>query len=162
MTPRRIEQLLWVTTSLVAIGGALVMRPQRLAGLMPPVRMVQRHRPAGPVRKTKSTTDQGRDIVAGDLFRRERQINDSAPWGAASQLTPLPPPAPPKPRLVLRGLVGGPPWQAILDGLPGHEGSYVARAGDSIGGLKIRSVRGDGATIRGMDTTWLLKLGRAP
>jgi hypothetical protein len=63
---------------------------------------------------------------------------------------------------VLRGLVGGPPWNAILDGVPGHDGGFVVRAGDSVAGLKIRSVRRDGATIRGMDTTWILRLGRAP
>jgi hypothetical protein len=31
-----------------------------------------------------------------------------------------------------------------------------------VGGLKIRSVRPDGATIRGMDTTWTLTLRRRP
>jgi hypothetical protein len=159
MTPRRVEQLLWMTTSALVIAGTLgeIVRQQPLIAAAvtlptsePPKAMVS----------AKSEDDQLRAIFAGDLFRRERTAPDavvSAPAPATTR-----PPAPPKPRLVLRGLVGGPPWNAILEGVPGHDGSYVVSTGDSVAGLKIRSVRRDGATIRGMDTTWILKLGRAP
>jgi hypothetical protein len=162
MTPRRVEQSLWIVTSLVAIAGALVLGHQGAAAALPPIRETQRRATGSPARLTRDTRDQLQAILAGDLFRRERQQPDSAASAPATQLATPRPPAPPKPNLTLRGLVGGPPWDAILEGLPGHEGSYVVRAGDSVGGLRIRSVRRDGVTIRGMDTTWLLKLGRAP
>jgi hypothetical protein len=100
-------------------------------------------------------------FLATDPFRRDRGRFDSAATTTAPVLQAKPP-APPKPRLVLRGIVGGPPWDAIVDGIPNREGSYVVRSGDSVSGLKIRSVRADRVTIRGMDTTWILTLGRAP
>lgn len=163
MTPRRVEQSLWILTSLVAIAGAVVLGRQSAAAAAPPaIRQTQRRSAASPARLTRNTRDQVQAILAGDLFRRERQQPDSAASAPAAQLTTPRPSLPPKPNLTLRGLLGGPPWDAILEGLPGRDGSYVVRAGDSIGGLRIRSVRRDGVTIRGMDTTWQLRLGRVP
>ena len=160
MTPRRIEHLLWVATIVVAVATivrALVMREPTLsaAPAMLPTRETARTLAA-----STKPDDQLRAILAGDVFRRERAAPDSV-IAPPTPATPKPLP-PPKPRLVLRGIVGGPPWNAILEGVPGHDGSYVVTTGDSVAGLKIRSVRRDGATIRGMDTTWILKLGRTP
>jgi hypothetical protein len=158
MTPRRVEQLVWLMTIAVATTGALraIVRHQPLSAAAGPV--PTREPPKAP-ESAKSAEGQVRAIVASDLFRRERAAPDAVVLAPppTSQL-----PAPRKPRLVLRGVVGGPPWNAILEGVPGHDGSYVVSTGDSVAGLKIRSVRRDGATIRGMDTTWILKLGRAP
>ena len=160
MTPRRIEQLLWIMTiviAMIAAVGGIVRRDQSPVA----VPVIPEAQPAAKtIASAKSANDRVRAILAGDVFRRERSAPDSA-VSAPRPTTPQPT-APPRPRLVLRGLVGGPPWNAILEGVPGHDGSYVVRTGDSVAGLKIRSVRRDGATIRGMDTTWILKLGRAP
>jgi hypothetical protein len=70
------------------------------------------------------------------------------------------PVTPPKPRLVLRGILGGPPWDALIEGIPGREGSAVVRTGDKLAGLLIRSVRRDTVVVRGADTTWKLTMGR--
>lgn len=160
MTTRRIEQLLWIVSVVVALTGtasAIVMQrpPRSTEPAMPLGR-----EPSNQTAAAKAADDQLRAILAGDVFRRERAAPDST-IQTATQATPRPP-TPPKPRLMLRGLVGGPPWNAIIEGIPGHDGSYVVRAGDSVSGLRIRSVNRDGTTIRGMDTTWTLKLGRAP
>lgn len=156
MTPRRIEQLLWIVTILVAIAGAAsasVTQPHPEPPSAPPT-----IRRAGDAQKSIASpinvSEWTREIVAGDVFRRERSLTNSV-----ISLPRPTAPAPPKPRLVLRGLVGGPPWNAILEGVPGHDGSYVVSVGDSVGGLKIRSVHPNGVVIRGMDTTWNLKFG---
>jgi len=162
MTPRRVEQLLWIATALVAVSGAASTIVRReVSDVLAGTPTATRRESAPGARQANNTSDELAAILAGDLFRRDRAAPDSAP-PAPTQPLPARPPAPPKPRLVLRGLVGGPPWNAIIEGVPGHDGSYVVRAGDSVAGLKIRSVKRDGATIRGMDTTWTLKLGRAP
>ncbi len=77
------------------------------------------------------------------------------PPGTGSQSLP-----PTRPPLALVGLVGGPPWLAILDGVPGHAESMVARAGDTLARaptvLVLRAVRRDTVVVRGVDTTWML------
>ena len=79
--------------------------------------------------------------------------------GASS--APLPPPKAPKPRLAVAGIVGGPPWSALLDSVPGREGSVLVRKGDTLGGLRVRSVGRDTVIIQGADTVWKLIVRRA-
>ena len=51
----------------------------------------------------------------------------------------------------------GPPWQALLEGVPGREGTaVVVRRGDVLGDLRIRDVTGTTVTVVGPDTTWRL------
>lgn len=71
------------------------------------------------------------------------------------------PPVPAAPRiaLVLKAIVGGPPWQAIIDGIPGQSGAVV-RAGDAFDKLVIRRVTRDTVVVQGPDTTWKLTLQR--
>ncbi len=71
-----------------------------------------------------------------------------------------PPPRPPKPKLALVGIVGGPPWVALLDGVPGQNGSALLHAGDTLAGLRVRTLGPNGVTITGLDTTWKLTLER--
>jgi hypothetical protein len=61
---------------------------------------------------------------------------------------------------VLRGIIGGPPWSAILEGIPGREGSVVLRRGDTIAALRVRAVRRDTVVVEGADTTWRLTVKR--
>lgn len=96
-------------------------------------------------------------VATADPFRLDRRPAD-VPFGtpAAASTPPTPGANPARPNLALSGLVGGPPWVAILDGVPGHEGSVLLRAGDTLGGIKVRAVSGTSATISGFDTTWKL------
>ena len=93
-------------------------------------------------------------IVARDPFRLERR-----PSTVAFGVLPVAPTAPAdpsrRPRLILSGIFG-PPWQAVLEGIPGREGSVVARVGDVFGELRIRSIRRDTVVVQGADTTWKL------
>ena len=70
--------------------------------------------------------------------------------------SPVPPDLPPKPQLVLTGIVWGALPQAVLEGLPGTSEPHVVRAGDAIGGLRIRHIGRDRVVVAGMDTVWTL------
>ncbi len=63
-----------------------------------------------------------------------------------------------RPSLVLRGIIGGPPWQAVLDGIPGQGSGTIVRGGMTFDKLAVRSVSRDTVTIQGADTTWKLTL----
>ena len=99
-------------------------------------------------------------IVANNPFRLSRQPATVAYSPALEGLAPPPAARPPRPALVLRGIVGGPPWSAILDGIPGRDGSVMARRGDSLGTLIVRAVGRDTVIINGADTTWRLTVKR--
>ena len=98
-------------------------------------------------------------IAASDPFRLVRHPSPVA-YHPELEGAPPPPPALPKPALTLAGILGGPPWQAILEGIPGRDGPLVVRAGDRVGELTVRSVRRDTVVIAGLDTVWKLTVRR--
>lgn len=63
-----------------------------------------------------------------------------------------------RPTLVLRGIVGGPPWTAIIDGLPGQAAGTLAREGSIFDKLLVRTVTAAGVVVQAPDTTWQLTL----
>lgn len=93
------------------------------------------------------------DIGSHNVFRADRSASADTATGAA-------PPAivaqPAQPLLSLRGIVGGPPWSAIVDGVPGHQMSVVLRLADTVQGLRVSMIRRDTVVIRARDTTWKL------
>ena len=68
--------------------------------------------------------------------------------------------APLRPTMTLKAIVGGPPWQAVVDGLPGQPANTVVRAGAKYDKLVARSVTRDSVVIQGPDTTWVLSFRR--
>lgn len=72
------------------------------------------------------------------------------------------PPLPPRAEPILQGVVGGPPWQAIIAGLPGREGGVVVVPGDTVGGMKVRSVGRESAVLVAKDTIYSLTLKAIP
>ncbi|MGH7532707.1 MAG: hypothetical protein ACREL4_05390 [Gemmatimonadales bacterium] len=71
--------------------------------------------------------------------------------------------APPstKPALVLSGIITGHHPAALLDGVPGHDGSVLLQFGDTVAGLRLRRVDAASVVITGMDTTWTLTVRQA-
>jgi len=67
-----------------------------------------------------------------------------------------------RPTMVLKAIVGGPPWQAVVDGIPGQPPGTVVRSGASFDKLVARAVTRDSVVIQGPDTTWVLGFGRRP
>lgn len=90
-----------------------------------------------------------------DLFRSPTPAAGGTPLSSSHSSVP---PRLAGPPLLLRGLTGGPPWQVVLEGVPGRSGNLVLRSGDEIGGLNIRAVVHDTVIIRGADTTWRLTI----
>lgn len=91
------------------------------------------------------------------LDRRPAQVAYDPELEGAAPAPPPPPPAP-KPSLSLAGIIGGPPWEALIDGIPGREGSVLVRGGQTVGELHVRSVNAGKAVIEGADTVWTLTL----
>ena len=98
-------------------------------------------------------------LVARDPFRIERKPSGVA-YSPTLEGAPPPPPRPPLPALAVAGIVGGPPWEALLEGIPGREGTALVRRGDTLSGLRVRSITKDSVRITGMDTTWSLTVRR--
>lgn len=99
-------------------------------------------------------------IVARDPFRLDRRPpqvrfdpNPNSPPGP-----PPPPPRTPSPTLVG---ISGPPWQAILEGVPGREGAVVTAVGGTPGGLTVVRITRDSVIIEAADTVFALTVRRA-
>lgn len=83
----------------------------------------------------------------------------SVRYGESPREAEIPPPAPARlPSLAVRAIVGGPPWQALIEGLPGSQGATVVRIGDVYAGLTVRRIDSARVVLRGLDSTWVLAL----
>jgi len=67
-------------------------------------------------------------------------------------------PTTPKPALVLVGIVwdNGRDPTALVEGLPRADGPRPVRNGETIGGLRVKTIKPDRVVITGLDTTWTL------
>jgi hypothetical protein len=92
-----------------------------------------------------------------NLFRDDRGRTEVAE--SPEPVTPSKP-AIAIPALTLRGIVGGPPWNAIIDGLPGRPSGTVVRDGESVAGFSFHVTARDAVLIRGADTSWILTFRR--
>jgi hypothetical protein len=101
---------------------------------------------------------QGRDLFR--LARRPAAVAFDPDRSAGAPAAPVAPP-PQRPAFVLAGLILGPVPGALLDGLPGIEGTRVVHEGERIGAYIVRRIATDSLVIAGPDTTWVLKLRRA-
>ena len=160
MSRLRVELLLWaaaITSLVVAWLGWRYGTPSPV-----PIPAPSLAAPAVP-------SDGAADSLAGeraldlDPFRIARHPSPVEYLSEADGMPPQSPPAPkpPKPLLAVSGIVGGPPWAALIEGIPGREGTIVVRQGDTLGGLTVRRVGRDTVTVLGMDTTWRLTVRRA-
>jgi len=96
-----------------------------------------------------------------DPFRIERKPANVRynPWEPV--VVSAPAAAPVRPALSLAGLLGGPPWNALLEGVPGNESGVLLQLGDSANGIRFVALRGDTVVLAGFDTTWSLTARRA-
>jgi hypothetical protein len=96
-------------------------------------------------------------VASSDPFRSERNLSAAAAGQAVAAPSASPVSAP---HLELSGLSGGPPWRAIMSGIPGHEGGVVVSAGDTLGGMRVRTVRRDTVILETKDSTVTFTLRR--
>lgn len=101
-------------------------------------------------------TADGARLLQGNPFRSARRPTDVRynPWEPV--YTPVTVAPPVRPMLTLAGILGGPPWNAVIQGIPGKESGIVLRIGETVNGFQLVSIRGDTVRIAGQDTTWIL------
>ena len=63
----------------------------------------------------------------------------------------------PMPTLKLRAIAGGPPWQALIEGLPGQTRAVLVRSGNTFDRVTIRVVARDSVVVHVEDSTWALR-----
>jgi hypothetical protein len=158
MSMSRIEIALWsaaVVCSAAAIAGARAPRVETNAEKISP-----RARVFSTASTMRDIEESALALAETDPFRAARHPSPIA-YQPELEGAPPPPPRAPRPALTVSGIIGGPPWSAVLEGVPGREGGAVVRQGDTLGGLKVRAVKRDTVTISGVDTTWRLIVRRA-
>jgi hypothetical protein len=158
MRRRHIERTLWCCAAVTVSAGVLGMRgavPRHTGGIA--VLPVIATTPAHPA---SAALDSAIDeIVERNLFRPERAGAEERAAPAAPGPMAMTVPSS-KPHLVLKGVLGGPPWDAVVEGVPNREGAVVIRVGETVAGVTVRAIRRDTAFVRGFDTTWALPLTR--
>lgn len=91
------------------------------------------------------------------FFRADRRAPSAAYDPERPDLPDTPPvPRRARPALAISGIVWGMEPAAVVEGVPGVEGSVVLRRGESAAGLRVVRIDRDRVVIRGMDTTWRL------
>lgn len=98
-------------------------------------------------------------IVARNPFRPERgpaPIRYDPHGAAVAQEVPAP--RPPRPTFVLRGIVQAEHARAVIEGFPGTNQPMAVQIGQRFGAFLIDEITMSGVTIRGADTTWILKM----
>jgi hypothetical protein len=177
VTRRRWERLLWAAALLLAAAGWVRWRralptspPPAPAALAPPPAV----RPRDPARLAAA----GGAVARGNPFRLDRvpaPVRAAGPLGLGSAVGPgygpyVPPagygapPAytpPPFAGAAVRVTgISGPPWEAVLEGVPGRPGAVVAREGDQFGDLRVRSISSDRVVVQGRDSIQRLQIQR--
>ncbi|HEX6053626.1 MAG TPA: hypothetical protein VFZ21_30360 [Gemmatimonadaceae bacterium] len=155
---RFVERSCW---AVLVIGIALATRfwraaqspSQPYAPLMPAVSAVH------PTATERELVAAAGLIVERDPFRLVRRPSP-IPFTAEGDVANQPRPVIQRPALVLGGIIGGPPWTAILEGVPGRTIPIVVQRGDTLAGLRVREVAKNHAVVAGMDTVWRLTLKR--
>jgi hypothetical protein len=164
MTRRDVHRPLLPLTAALAIVAA--MRWRSSVTLDPPRAVAA---PAIPREHTIITdsalADAESTTVDNDPFRLSNEPPDAAydpaREGTASGSRGSPPPRT-RPNLVLRAIVGGPPWQAVIDGIPAQPPGTLARSGSTFDGFVVRAVFRDSVVVQLPDTTVVLGFGRRP
>ena len=157
----RIELLLSLVALLLALAAA-----HRWRSALPPLGIVTP--PIGttailpPSVRPESLDDLVDLTIGNDPFRLSGQPSSVPYVRSTAPQTAAVPSAPPRPALSLKAIVGGPPWQAILDGIPGQASGTIVSGGSKFDKLRVRSVSRDSVIVEGLDTVWKLTLARSP
>ncbi len=151
----------------VALWCAIVAAPAAAASLvLVPIRAPAPPRPRATAlaasesqaRPRGSTDALARLAAIRAPFRASRTMPDVAYDPSAPRPGDSPPPAAPKPALVLTGIVWGAEPTAVVEGLPGTATARVVRRGDVVGALVIGRITREHVTLTGMDTAWTLSV----
>lgn len=158
MTAARIDVAIAALVVVLTATAVARMRTPIVATAAPHAAL-QATTPLAPPRDPFALERAAQATADANPFRLSRLPSD-VPYSRITLSAPPAPPPAPRPTLVLKGIVGGPPWQAVIDGLPGAPPGSVVREGGVFGKLTIRSVTRDTVVIQAPDTVWHLTLSR--
>lgn len=160
----RTERIVWIVTAVCLLLAGL------LAHATMPVRGAARDRASllpPPLRSFDGQTleaDAAR-AVAHDPFRLDRRPTDIAFGVATPAFSPSEPAAalatPSLSGINLKGVIGGPPWQAVLGGVPGRESDIVVRAGDTLTGFRVERISPQAVVLAAPDSSITLTPSQA-
>jgi hypothetical protein len=158
---KRQEAIVFTLATLSAVGAAIrILRVRDDVLASAPVSFTVS--PSVPSVDDDSLSEAAANAAANDPFRlvnRPSTVRYDAKLEGGMGV-PAPFVAPVRPPLVLKAVIGGPPWQAIVDGMPGQQPGTIVRTGNTFDKLTVRSVGKDTVVIQAPDTTWKLTLTR--
>jgi len=137
----------------VALGIRVVAAPLARVSVPSPVRAASTASMLPPLVRPDSLVGA---LVERDPFRVTRRPA-TVLYDPLRLAQPALPPTP-KPALALVGIVWdtGRDPTALVEGLPGADGPRAVRQGETIAGLRVRTITRDRLVITGLDTTWTL------
>jgi hypothetical protein len=143
-----LDRLLWAAAlgaALATIGQVLVAwKPSGVSEKpLPAMRAVLMYNPGELLEVADS-------VASTDPFRLDRHPSHST-LGPPTITASMPPSE--QLHLALTGVSGGPPWHAIVSGIPGHDGGVLVNAGDTLGGIRVRAIRRDTVVVQTRDST---------
>ncbi|HEX9485267.1 MAG TPA: hypothetical protein VF929_11830 [Gemmatimonadaceae bacterium] len=106
-----------------------------------------------------SIDDAAATIVSNDPFRLSNKPASIRYLSAAAGAAP---PVPIRPQFALKAIIGGPPWSAIVEGIPGQSGGIVVTAGLDFDKLHVKAITRDTVVMQAPDTIWKLTLRANP
>jgi hypothetical protein len=138
-----------------ALGVRLVASPLVRVSVPPPVGAPSVTAPLPPLARPESLVGV---LLERDPFRMTRRPA-AVLYDPVRLAQPAVPPTP-KPVLALVGIVwdNGRDPTALIEGLPGADGPRPVRQGETIAGLKVRTIKSDRVLITGLDTMWTLRV----
>jgi hypothetical protein len=97
-------------------------------------------------------------LVAALIGRDPFRVTRRSAAVSYDPVRPAQPATPQRPTLVLSGIVwdNGYDPTALVEGLPGADGPRPVRQGETIAGLRVKTIKRDRVVIFGLDTTWTL------
>jgi hypothetical protein len=156
----RLDAALWLVA---AAGGALAVGGWRTVSTPVAPLPAIGHVPARTGVSPDTLTRAALRVSETDPFRLDRRPAALAYQIVFDGAAPVAP-RPPRPALVLKGIIGTgrpPTWVALLDGVPGHPETRLVHDGDTLGGLRVRHVGRDTVVVTATDTTWRLTVRQA-
>lgn len=156
---RTLERVLWLVVAVAAMWASAGWR-RAVPRVIAPAASMSTAPHGLPWPPADSLAVAAERVFERDPFRLSRRPS-ATPYRPDQDGVPPPLASrPPRPQLAVSGFVGGPPWRAMLEGVPGRDGSVLVQTGDTVAQLRITRVRRDTVVVQGLDTTWTLTLRR--
>lgn len=152
--------VLWMALLLGIVAAAGAARMDLAAGVEPAARPPGGSRARSGSPASLRSDSLARVVAAGDPFRVARRAAAVAFDPRREMQVVEEAEAPPRPVLVLRGIILSDSAHALIEGFPGIEGGRLVHVGETVAGVRVRSVSAMAVRLTGLDTAWVLTLGR--